>query len=282
MKRITIIVVTAVILTGCASLMRSATSKMADNISLAILNQNDLETVRLGAPAYLLMIDGLIEGDAENTDLLLSGAKLYSSYSFAFIEDEDRARRFADTALKYARTALCVENWKMCESLSARQDAFQAALDDTDHDDIAALYGYGNALAGWVQVNADDWNALADIPKLTALFEKTVKLDEYFDNGGSHLYLGILATQLPPAFGGKPEIGLAHFERALEIAGDKNLMIRVFMAESYARLVFDQALHDRLLKEVLSKPADVSGFTLINTMAKQRAAILLEESVDFF
>ncbi len=274
--------VTAVILTGCASLMRSATSQMADNISLAILNQNDLETVRLGAPAYLLMIDGLIEGDAENTDLLLSGAKLYSSYSFAFIKDQDRAKRFADTALKYARTALCVENSKMCESLSAKQDVFQAALDDTDLGDVASLYGYGNALASWVQVNAGDWNALADIPKLTALFEQTLKLDEYFDYGGSHLYLGILATQLPPAFGGKPEKGLAHFERALEIAGDKNLMIRVFMAESYARLVFDQALHDRLLKEVLSKPAEVPAFTLINTMAKQRAAILLEESVDFF
>ena len=196
MKRIAIIVVATVILTGCASLMRSATSSIADNISQAILNQNDLETVRLGAPAYMLMIDGLIEGDTENTDLLLSGAKLYSSYSFAFIKDEDRAKRFADTALKYARMALCVKNSRMCEALSAKQAVFQAALDDTDIDDLAALYGYGNALAAWVQVNVGDWDALADVPKITALFEKTVELDEYFDNGGSHLYLAILATVL--------------------------------------------------------------------------------------
>jgi tetratricopeptide (TPR) repeat protein len=282
MKRIAIIVVTAVILTGCASLMRSATSKMADNISLAILNQNDLETVRLGAPAYLLMIDGLIEGDPENSDLLLAGSKLYSSYSFAFIAEEERAKRFADKSLAYARTALCVENSKLCEMLSAKQDQFQAALDKTDLGDVAALYGYGDALASWIQVNASDWNALADLPKLTALFEQSLKLDESFDNGGSHLYLGVLSSQLPPAFGGKPDKARFHFERALEIAGDKNLMIRVFMAQHYARLVFDQALHDSLLQEVLSKSADVPGFTLINTMAKQQATVLLEESVDFF
>ncbi len=68
--------VAILLLSGCASLISSATTRMADNITLAILNQNDLETVRLGAPAYLLMLDGLIEGDAENTDLLLAGAKL--------------------------------------------------------------------------------------------------------------------------------------------------------------------------------------------------------------
>jgi hypothetical protein len=54
---------------------------MADNLTLAILNQNDLETVRVGAPAYLLMLDSFIQGDPENTDMLLAGAKLYSSYT---------------------------------------------------------------------------------------------------------------------------------------------------------------------------------------------------------
>ncbi|MDH3450588.1 MAG: TRAP transporter TatT component family protein, partial [Gammaproteobacteria bacterium] len=54
------------VLSGCASIVSSATSKMADNITLAILNQDDPATVRDGAPAYLLMIDGLIEGDPEN------------------------------------------------------------------------------------------------------------------------------------------------------------------------------------------------------------------------
>jgi len=94
----------------------------------------------------------------------------------------------------------------------------------------------------------------------------------------------VLKTQLPPSVGGKPEIGRAHFERANEISAGKNLMINVLMAQHYARMVFDfdQELHDQLLQSVLAQPADVPGFTLINTMAKQQASILLQESVDFF
>ncbi|MCZ6883049.1 MAG: TRAP transporter TatT component family protein [Gammaproteobacteria bacterium] len=274
--------VAILLLTGCASLISSATTRMADNITLAILNQNDLETVRLGAPAYLLMLDGLIEGDAENTDLLLAGAKLYSSYTSAFIEDEERAKRLAEKSFGYARTALCLEVPKLCQALPAQLKEFKRLLDDTAINDMPVLYGFATAWASWIQVNADDWNALAELPKLTVLFEQCIKLDENYDNGGSHIYLGVLSTQLPPSLGGKPEKGRAHFERANEISAGKNLMINVLMAQHYARMVFDQELHDQLLQAVLTEPAEVPGLTLINTIAKLQASELLEESVDFF
>src|SRR5210317_1829657 len=83
------------LLPGCASLVSSATSEMADNINLAIKNQDDPETVREGAPAYMLMIDGLIEGDPENENLLLAGSRLYGSYRAAFVNDPARAQRLA-------------------------------------------------------------------------------------------------------------------------------------------------------------------------------------------
>ena len=41
------------------------------------------------------------------------------------------------------------------------------------------------------------------------------------------------------------------FERAIEISEGKTLMAKVIYARQYARLVFDQELHDRLLQEVL-------------------------------
>jgi len=271
-----------ILLAGCASLIGSVTSRMADNLSLAILNQNDLETVRLGAPAYLLMLDSLIEGDAENADLLLAGAKLYSSYTSAFIEDEERAKRLAEKSFGYARTALCIEVPNICQALPAKLTEFEGLLDDTNINDLPTLYGFATAWASWIQVNADDWSALTDLPKLTALFEQCLVLDEKFDDGGSHLYLGVLSTQLPPSLGGKPEKGRAHFERANEISAGKNLMINVLMAQHYARMVFDQELHDQLLQAVLTEPAEAPGLTLVNTIAKLQASKLLEESVDFF
>ncbi len=268
---------------GCASLVSSATSQVADNVTLAILNQNDPETVRDGAPAYLIMIDGLIEGDPENVRLLLSGAKLYGSYTAAFlIDDEERARRLADKSLAYARRGICAQDDAVCEALGGRLDNFKEVLQTTNKSDLPALYELAAAWSGWIRLNASDWNAIADVSRVTALFEHCLVLDETYDNGGSHVYLGVIKSFLPATLGGKPEEGRQHFERAIEISSGHNLMIRVLMAEHYARNIFDQELHDSLLNSVLEAEGEYPGFTLINALAKQQAEKLLAESEEFF
>lgn len=269
-------------LSGCASIVSSVTSDMADNLTQAILNQNDLETVRTGAPAYLLMIDSMIEGDPDNTRLLLSGARLYSSYTSVFVEDTERAKRLADKSFEYARRALCEDIPRLCKALPLKQAEFEAQLATTDSAEISVLYGFAGAWAGWIQQNARDWNALADLPKLTALLEHCVALDETYDHGGGHLYLAVLSTQLPPSLGGKPEKGREHFEKARRFSQGRNLMVDVAMAQHYARIIFDKALHDALLNAVLADNGDYPGFTLINAYAKQQAAQLLAESDDYF
>lgn len=89
---ITVILFTTLFLSisNCSFLATPATEKLAANLSTAILQQNDPETAKYGAPAYLIMVDGLIIGDPTNENLLLSGAKLYALYAGAFI---DGARR---------------------------------------------------------------------------------------------------------------------------------------------------------------------------------------------
>lgn len=272
----------ALLLTGCASIISSTTSKIADNLTLAILNQDDLETVRAGAPAYLIMIDGLIEGEPESSRLLLSGSKLYSSYHSAFVDDELRSKKMADRSFGYAKVALCLELPEVCSGLELKLGEFQATLSSVNKNDLPVLHGFASAWAGWIQANAHDWNAIAEIPKLKASFERCIELDETFDEGNSHVFLGVLGSQIPPALGGKPEVARAHFEKAIEISGGHNLMIKVLMAEHYSRLIFDQELHDNLLNSVLSEPAEFPRYTLINTLAKQQAKILLDQSSDFF
>jgi len=270
------------LLSSCASLMSSVTSNMADNLTQAILNQNDLQTVRDGAPAYLLMIDSMIEGDRENPRLLLSGAKLYGAYTTLFVDEARRANRLSKTSLKYARAALCLELESVCAALDAKQAEFEVALSGVSKSDVPVLYGFASAWAGWIQRNTADWNALANLPKLTAMFERSVELDGSYDSGGAHLYLAVLATQLPPSLGGKPEIGRAHFEQARKYASGHNLMVDVFMAQYYARTIFDKELHDRLLRSVLADSGEYPGFTLINAYARQKATQLLAESDEFF
>ena len=267
---------------GCASLVSSATARMADNITVAILNQDDPETVRDGAPAYLLMIDGLVEGDPENLDLLLAGAELYGSYSTAFIEDEIRARRLAAKSLNYARRALCLELESVCAASAGKLDPFEQSLVSAGQSDIDVLYAFATAWAGWIQANPGDWNAIAELPKVRALFERSLILDETWDGGGAHLYLGVLKTLLPASLGGEPEVAREHFERALQISAGENLMVKVLMARHYARAIFDRELHDSLLISVQAENADYPGYRLINVLAKRQAELMLAESEAFF
>lgn len=262
--------------------MRRATNQFADNLTKAILDQDDPATVRDGVPSYLLLIDGLIGGDPENPGGLLAGAKLYSAYAGGFVGEPERAQRLAGRAYNYAKRALCLREKPLCAALEGPFDTFSDALDKSDRGDLETIYGFGAAWAGKIQVNSGDWNAIADLPKLQALLLRIVALDPPYDNGGAYLYLGVINSIRPASLGGKPEDGRAYFEKALELSGGKNQMVRVLFAQFYARLVFDQALHDKLLNEVLAVDPVAPGLTLINQLAKRKAQALLDSGKDYF
>jgi hypothetical protein len=52
-------------LSGCASLISNAASDLSDNLSAAMLNQDDPETVRAGMPSYMLLMDSFVEGSPD-------------------------------------------------------------------------------------------------------------------------------------------------------------------------------------------------------------------------
>jgi hypothetical protein len=95
-------------------------------------------------------------------------------------------------------------------------------------------------------------------------------------------YLGILNTIRPPALGGDFEAGQAHFERALELSGGRDLGIKVDYARYYARPLYDRELHDRLLREVLEAEPVQRGYTLFNTLAQEEAEEFLAGADDYF
>ena len=269
-------------LPGCAAIMGRVTSGVADSLSSAVLNQDDPELVRDGAPAYLIALDGMIESDPKNLDLLMSGASLYGSYAGAFVEDPKRASRLASRARGYGDRAICVQKKAFCGLSDLRFDDFVPALADAKKKDLPALYSYGSAWAGWVQANSGDWVAIADLPKVQAVMERVIALDDEYEDGMAHLYLGVLYTLRPASLGGQPDRGKVAFERALEISQRKNLYVHVMYAKQYARLVFEQELHDALLIEAIEADPVQPGLTLINTIAQDEAVFLLADGEDYF
>ena len=267
---------------GCTILVSNATSGLTDDVSTALVDQSDPILVRDGAPAYLILIEGLIAGSPENQDLLLAAARLYSSYASAFVDDRARSSALNAKARDYGERVLCLNARVLCEAIVGPFDVFEAQLQRTDKSDLPALYGFGSAWAGYIQANAADWNAVAELPKVQALMERVIALDSSYADGGAQLYLGVLYTLRPAHLGGLPEIGKAHFERAIAISNHRNLMAKVFFARNYARLVFDRDLHDRLLMEVVEADPVAPGFTLSNTLAQDMAQELLTDADDYF
>ncbi len=258
-------------------------TQLPDNLSRAMLNQDDPEVVADGAPAYLLMLDALILTYPENERFLLAGAQLYGAYAGVFAQDEAQAKSMADKALEYARRALCEYDSDACDLVDGPADELKRGLTlHYDEDDVDIFYAYGAAWAGWIQANTSDWNAIAQVSKVKNLMEWVESYDEGYDNATVQVYLGVLTTQLPPSVGGKPEIGKAHFEKAIELSDGKHLMAKVLYAKQYARLMFEQELHDELLQQVIEADPYAEGLTLINRLAQRQANRLLAESADYF
>lgn len=256
---------------------------LPSHLSRAMLDQPDPETVREGAPAYLVMVDTLIEADPNDEARLQAGAQLYALYATTFVDDAGRRRRLAGRARDYGNRALCAEDDNLCGLAGRPYPQFLAGLGRIDDaDEVPALYAMTVGWLAWIKANGDDWGAIADLPKVEAALRRCLVLDEEYRNGSAHTLLGILLTLRPPALGGKPEEAREHFERALQLSGGRDLSIKVEMARSYARLVYDRALHDRLLGEVLAADPVAPGLTLTNVLAQRQAKQLLESADQYF
>lgn len=279
MRHLSILFLT-VWLNGCASLISNVTSGVADDLASTILNSQDVQTVREGIPAYLLMIDSFLRSSPDSPDLLLAASRLNGAFS-VFTEG-DRSKLLTTKSLDYALRAGCIENSELCDLQGVQFAEYKEIIDGLGDGDVAAAYAVAVAWTSWIQANSDDWSAVAQLGKVKYLMERIIELNESYDNGGPHLYMGGLETVLPASMGGNPDKGKMHFERSLALSEGQFLMTKVIYAQNYARLVFDQELHDRLLQEVLDADPVVEDMTLTNMVAKEQAAVLLEDSKDYF
>jgi len=272
-------------LSGCSYLASRATHNIGENLSSAILDSNDPDTVAAALPAYLLTLDALVK-DSKSPALYWSAAKLDSAYAGEFAINAEQKKRLADKAWLYAQKAACLDDEHWCpgktDLMTMSPDALNALVQTLDKKHVALIYNLGSVWATWLDANHDDWNAVAQLGKIELLMQRVVVLDETHELGSAHVYLGVLDTLVPAALGGKPEEGRQHFERAIELSKDRNLMAKVLYAGRYARLVFDRELHDRLLNEVLAADSREPQWTLANTLAQAKAKQLLASANDFF
>ena len=271
---------------GCVLVRKGAAriiSPMATQLSDGLMHQSDVELVREGAPAFLLMLDALAEAHPDNPAVLLAAADAQMAYATGFVDKEhkDRSKAMYLKAKTYGLRALA-RNKRFARAVDGNQEEFVRALRGFKKKDADALFSTASAWVMWIIASSDSPAALGDMPKVLAMMDRVQELDPGIRDGGVDLFRGIYYTVLPLGGGRDLDKARGHFERSLEIAGPDYLLARVTFAEFYARYAFDRELFETTLKQVLAAEPQVPEFTLMNAVARKRAQALLAAADDLF
>lgn len=289
----------AVLTLGGCSLRGMAVRTVADTLSASggvFAGDEDPELVRDAIPFGLKTYESLLQEVPEHRGLLLATASGFIQYAYAFVQqdadyveatDLARARELRARAKKlllrgrdYALRGLETAHPGFTAAL--RQDP-RAALAQTTRDDVPFLYWAG---AGWtaaLMAAKEDLGLIADLPTAAALIERTLELDEGFQQGAAHEFLIAYEGSRPAAMGGSAERARVHYRRALEISGGRRASVHLALAEAVSVREQDLAEFQRLLAAALAVDPDADpGQRLVNVLAHQRARWLSGRLEDLF
>ncbi len=260
-----------------------ATALLLEEVAKASSRQSDLRMLREGTPAYLMLIDGMIQAVPDNDRLLLAGAQSYSSFASLFVADEDKeyANLLYGKGKEYALRSLEARGFR--DSPQRPFDDFKEGLKRLTKRDVPYIFWTATCWANWIRLNLDSVEAVSELPRVEWMMRRALELDEGFYYGGPHLFMGIWFASRPKIAGGDLNKAQEHFLRALDLGRGKFLMAYVYYAKYYARNKMDKELFVTTLQRVLEAPLDTSPELILpNTVAKKEAKELLNRVGEYF
>ena len=260
-----------------------ATATLLEEVARASYRQSDLRILREGMPAYLMLIDGMVQAVPDNEQLLIAAAQSYSSFASLFVEGQDKeyANLLYERGKQYALRSLEMRGFK--EPLQRPFDDFKEGLKRLGKKDVPYIFWAATCWVNWIRLNLDSIEAISELPRVESLMKRALELDEGFYYGGPHLFMGIWFASRPKIVGGDLKKAQEHFLKALDLGQGKFLMAYVYYANYYARKMTDKDLFTSTLQKVLETPAETSpDLVLINTVAKKQAKELLSHVGEYF
>jgi len=260
-----------------------ATATLLEDVARSSNRQSDLRILREGTPAYLMLMDGMIEAWPDNERLLIAAAQGYSSFSSTFAEEQDKeyVKVLLEKAKQYALRSLELKGLQ--DPLGRPFDDFKQGIQALGKKEVTYIFWAANCWASWISLNLDSMEAQAELPRVELMMQRVLELDEGFNYGSPHLFMGILFASKPKVAGGDLKKSQEHFLKALDLGQGKFLMAYVYYANYYARQALDKDLFISTLQKVMETPANIiPDLTLLNTVAKKRAKELMSHIEEYF
>ncbi len=289
--RILLVLTSAVILCGCATVQRMAVNKAADALSAGgsgYGKDDDPELIRDAAPFSLKLMEMLLEQAPRHTGLLTAAAGGFTQYAWAYVQQD--ADRLEDTDIEsaFAQRDRARGLYRRARdyglrALESRHKGFAAALVDQPQDsvarldgrDAAAIYWTAAAWAAAIAVDKDSADAISDLRIVDALVGRLAALDPDYDHGALDSFLVTYEMSRPGAR--NPEQSATrHFERALQLSEGRKASPYVAHAEGVRVHAQDRAGFIRELQQALAVDADATpAWRLENAVMQKRARWLL-------
>lgn len=260
--------------------------------------ESDIEIAQTSGLTMIKMIEAFQYDNPKNKNLNVLLARSYANYAQGFLEfdlmrykgvDEakyqksfNRAKTFYKRGKEYGLKAMKT-NGGFKKALNKDLDTFKKSLKGFGRSKVPMLFWTAMNWGALINLSKDSPLAIVEFPKVEAIMQRVLELDENFYFAGPHLFFGFSYGSRPPMFGGNAEKSKDHFEAALKAYNRKFLLAQVYYASTYAVQFQDPMVFDQMLNEVLSAdPSALPKARLANEMAQERAKWMLANKAKFF
>lgn len=303
MKKITgqvlvLLATASVFISGC-SFRRMAVNKVGNALAgggSTFASDDDPELIKAAAPFSLKLMESLLNESPRHRGLLFATASGFTQYAYAFVQqdadelEEKDLSAAAALRVRARRLYLRARNYGL-RGLELEHAGFQAALNRNPKaaaamakmKDTPFLYWTAVSWAAAISVSKDNPELIADMPKVEALIDRALELDERFDHGAIHTFL-ITYEMTRNRDGSDPvKRSREHFARALELSHGQMAGPLVALAESVSVQRQDVTEFKSLLERALAINPDVNpDWRLANLVTQRRARWLLAHTDDLF
>lgn len=255
-------------------------------------SDDDIVLIGEALPFSLKLVESLLLESPEHRGLLLTASRGYVLYAYAYVHyeaelaslvDLDRVRELRTRARKlymrgfgYAMRALELSYPGFEEELA--MDPSRAVLQMSATSaaaDLPYLYWSAAALGLAISVSKHEPALLARLPEVEALLDRSLVLDESWDQGALHEFR--ITWAAAQRTGANESVLRSHYERALELSNGERASLFVSLAEAVSIPNQDRDEFRSLMDKAMAVDLDANPRNrLMNAIAKRRAQWLLD------
>lgn len=249
-------------------------------------------------PATIVQFEGILRVIPDNEAILSQLAQAYVAYAYGWVEADVEALEFegefedADvqrrrTRTMYLRALDLTRHW-----IRLHNEDVDTAVRGTVEDLEAWLYGafvekedaemllwHGYAWGSYINAAKDDMEAIADLAYAKAFVARSIELNPDYYNAAGYTFMGVATAS---EMASDMDQAKVYFEKALAATERRALQAQVNMARHYAVKTGDRELFDTLLTEVMDAHDPLPEARLANRMARERAALYIENADQLF